>query len=86
MKFQINIKSLLLLIILFFATKSFSFNLTEVVKGIFVHFGAQEETNKKNLGDIANIGFIVGDESIMVIDTGGTPRIGEKLLKKIRFS
>ena len=49
MKFQINIKSLLLLIILFFATKSFSFNLTEVVKGIFVHFGAQEETNKKIL-------------------------------------
>ena len=49
-----------------------------------MHFGQQEDSNSKNNGDIANIGFIVGSQSIAVIDTGGTPEIGMKLLKKIR--
>ena len=43
----------------------------------------QEDANKINKGDISNIGFIVGDKSILVIDTGGTPSIGEALYKKI---
>ena len=63
---------------------SFSFEINEVAKGLFVHFGEQEDSNAKNNGDIANIGFIVGSQSIAVIDTGGTPEIGMKLLKKIK--
>ena len=73
------------LFLIFFTFKnSFSFEINEVAKGLFVHFGQQEDSNSKNNGDIANIGFIVGSQSIAVIDTGGTPEIGMKLLKKIR--
>ncbi len=61
-----------------------AFEVLEVDKGIFVHYGTQEDSNKSNKGDIANIGFIIGKKSIMVIDTGGTPVIGRKLLQKIK--
>ena len=74
---------LVLLLISFFATKSFSFSVEEVADKIYVHFGFQEDANNINKGDISNIGFIVGDKSILVIDTGGTPSIGEALYKKI---
>tara|TARA_Y200000002_G_scaffold159388_1_gene131766 strand:- start:107 stop:1030 length:924 start_codon:yes stop_codon:yes gene_type:complete len=83
MTFHKHFTSLLLLLISFFATKSLSFNLEEVADKIYVHFGFQEDANKINKGDISNIGFIVGDKSILVIDTGGTPSIGESLYKKI---
>ena len=83
MTFRKHFTSLLLLLISFFATKSFSFNLEEVADKIYVHFGFQEDANKINKGDISNIGFIVGDKSVLVIDTGGTPSIGEALYKKI---
>ena len=39
-----------------------------------------------NIGDIANLGFIIGDESIAVIDTGGSLVVGEAFrlaIKKI---
>ena len=49
---------------------------------MFVHYGLQDDSNKVNKGDIANIGFIIGTKSIMVIDTGGTKSIGQNLLKK----
>ena len=84
MMFHKHFTHLLLLLISFFATKSFAFNLEEVEDGIYVHFGLQEDANQINKGDIANIGFIVGERSILVIDTGGTPKIGEKLYKKIK--
>lgn len=83
MTFHKKFTFLLLVLISFFATKSFSFNLEEVADKIYVHFGFQEDANKINKGDISNIGFIVGDKSILVIDTGGTPSIGEALYKKI---
>jgi len=56
----------------------------EIAEGIFVHFGKHEDANKSNKGDIANIGFIIGEKSIMVVDTGGTKLIGKKLLEKIK--
>ncbi|MES1930192.1 metallo-beta-lactamase [Salinisphaera dokdonensis CL-ES53] len=52
---------------------------SEVAQGVFVHLGDQAEANRGNAGDIANIGFIVGDECVAVIDTGGTPQIGARL-------
>tara|TARA_Y100000022_G_scaffold162599_1_gene146016 strand:+ start:1496 stop:2455 length:960 start_codon:yes stop_codon:yes gene_type:complete len=61
-----------------------SFEVNQVAEGLYVHFGEQNDSNEKNKGDIANIGFIVGSKSIAVIDTGGTPEIGERLLKKIK--
>ena len=78
--------SLSYIIIFFFLSygNCLSFEVEEVVDGLFVHFGKQEDSNTINKGDIANIGFIIGSKSIAVIDTGGTPEIGKSLLKKIK--
>ena len=46
MTFHKHFTSLLLLLISFFATKSFSFNLEEVADKIYVHFGFQEDANR----------------------------------------
>jgi len=82
-----NKNYMILFVLLAFLTYpllTFSFQIDEIENGVFVHFGVHEDSNHLNEGDIANIGFIVGEKSIMVIDTGGTPIIGKKLLDIIR--
>jgi len=58
-------------------------SVTEITSGIFVHFGNHELPNKTNHGAIANIGFIVGNSCVAVIDTGGNPEQGYALKKAI---
>ncbi len=58
--------------------------MTEIAPGIYVHFGKHEMPNKTNHGAIANIGFIVGDSCVAVIDTGGNPEQGYALKKAIK--
>jgi len=58
-------------------------SVTEITSGIFVHFGNHEVPNKNNHGAIANIGFIVGNSCVAVIDTGGNPEQGYALKKAI---
>ena len=58
----------------------------EIANGVYVHIGKHENIYEGNIGDIANLGFIIGDESIAVIDTGGSFKVGEALrlaIKKI---
>ena len=52
---------------------------TQVKPGVFVHIGLLEDFAPSNGGDVANSGFIVGSRCVAVIDTGGTPRMGEAL-------
>jgi quinoprotein relay system zinc metallohydrolase 2 len=52
---------------------------TEVSPGVFVHVGALEDWAPANGGDVANLGFVVGSRCIAVIDTGGTPAVGQAL-------
>ena len=51
----------------------------EVRPGVFVHTGRLEDWGPSNGGDVANLGFIVGARCVAVIDTGGTPALGERL-------
>ncbi|HEY1299742.1 MAG TPA: quinoprotein relay system zinc metallohydrolase 2 [Stellaceae bacterium] len=57
---------------------------TEIASGIFVHAGVQQDASAANDDAIANIGFILGDDAVAVVDPGGSYREGEALRAAIR--
>jgi quinoprotein relay system zinc metallohydrolase 2 len=56
----------------------------EIAPGVFAHLGDIAVPNPDNLGDVSNIGFIVGSASVAVIDTGGSRSVGEGVWRAIR--
>jgi quinoprotein relay system zinc metallohydrolase 2 len=59
-------------------------DMREVAPGIFLHPGVQEDMTPQNFGGIANIGFVVGQKCVAVIDSGGTKLLGEALRRALR--
>ncbi|MBK8814343.1 MAG: quinoprotein relay system zinc metallohydrolase 2 [Methylococcaceae bacterium] len=58
-------------------------SVNEIEPGIYVHWGVQEFSDTKNHGAIANIGFIIGQRCVAVIDSGGNPEQGKALKNAI---
>jgi quinoprotein relay system zinc metallohydrolase 2 len=58
-------------------------NLKEVAPGVFVHQGAHQLPDARNRGEIANIGFIVGERCVAVVDSGGSPEQGAALRQAV---
>ncbi|MCW5626420.1 MAG: quinoprotein relay system zinc metallohydrolase 2 [Burkholderiales bacterium] len=60
------------------------FTVSEVAPGNWVHVGSLDERTVDNLGDQANIGFIVGERCVAVVDPGGSLLVGQALRAAIR--
>ena len=60
-----------------------AFAVEQIADGVFVHQGLQVEADDRNHGDIGNLGFVIGDDCVAVIDTGGSPSVGRALRRAI---
>ena len=56
----------------------------EIAPGIHIRRGADESASAQNQDAIANVGFIVGQESVAVLDGGGSLSDGERVRRRIR--
>ena len=56
----------------------------EIAGGVFAFAGRPEMMTAKNEGEICNVSFIIGDEAVAVIDSGGSVAEARELLAAIR--
>jgi quinoprotein relay system zinc metallohydrolase 2 len=56
----------------------------QVADGDYAHFGQIALATPNNAGDIANLGIIVGQDAVAVVDTGGSVTVGQRLLLAVR--
>ena len=61
-----------------------NFDVSEIAPGNYVHYGSFDERSPANLGDNANIGFIVGGKCVLAVDAGGSLPVGRALRQAIR--
>ena len=58
--------------------------LNEVLPGILIYYGENEEPNEINKGAIANKIAIIGNKSILVYDAGPSKEFAERFIKELR--
>lgn len=56
----------------------------QIAPGVYAHHGMHEELDEGYHGDICNIGFIVGRDSVAIIDSGGSRVVGQRLREAVR--
>ena len=61
-----------------------NYSVSEVSAGIFYHQGIHEDPTEANIGAIANVGFIIGERCVAVIDSGGSYLEGTYLRRAIK--
>lgn len=61
-----------------------NFNLQEIAPGVLAHAGQIAMMSRENKGDIANLGAIVGDDAVAVVDAGGSLIEGKAFLAALR--
>ena len=60
-------------------------DVTEIAPGVFVHRGQHDVPAPINAGDLANLGFVIGETGVAVIDAGTTRALAERLYSAIRM-
>lgn len=62
-----------------------NFNVTQIAPGLYIHQGKMvAERTPANMGDQANIGFIVGEKCVATLDAGGSMKVGLLLREAIK--
>jgi quinoprotein relay system zinc metallohydrolase 2 len=61
-----------------------AFAVDTIAPGVFIHFGKQLPLDAPGHDDIANLGFVVGERCVAMIDTGGSMRTGRALRAAVR--
>jgi quinoprotein relay system zinc metallohydrolase 2 len=61
-----------------------AFRLDEIAPGVFAHQGETSLMTRENLGGIANLGAVVGEEAVAIVDTGGSLLQGKAFLAALR--
>lgn len=56
----------------------------QIAPGVYLHQSGHHWPDIENHGEIANIGFIVGEKCVAVIDSGGSPQQGIALRSAIK--
>jgi quinoprotein relay system zinc metallohydrolase 2 len=61
-----------------------SYSVEQVSDGIYYHQGVHEDATEENFGAIANVGFIIGEDCVAVVDSGGSYKEGELLAAALK--
>ena len=61
-----------------------NFAIENLGNGIYVHRGEHLDIDTGYSGDICNVSFVVGENGVAVIDTGGSLKVGQQLRAAIK--
>ena len=63
---------------------NFNFKLQKIASGLWTYIAPNEEPNKTNQGQIANITLVEGEQDVLVYDAGSSKLFAQVLIKKIK--